>query len=364
MRRQVHANRRKKFSGGGSKLLTFASGTYTRASNAWYHTSASTVVQVAANTIRMESFGDRSNMVAIERSHANQIIQSEDLGNAAWVASNCTVTTNTSTDPEGGSAADTLTVTASGSASTITQTTASTNGNFSEAVYAMAGTTSQICSMTVTNGGTTVNLDFTPTASWERYRVRKTAGATPNQMILRPHAAASTGTAGDNVIMWGAYGENGTLYGSYVETVAATASTGADSLTYTSGNWDSRLATGRSEFYWSGNTDNTGMNLTGAFFSFGGANDEVHLTTTDTIEVVAGGVQMVVSGALTWSANQIMFVRLNPAAGTITVSGATTGNGTTTGTPWAWPTAVTLRVGARTAGAVELNGRISEPMTW
>lgn len=65
------------------------------------------------------------------------------------------------------------------------------------------------------------------------------------------------------------------------------------------------------------------------------------------IRVVSGGATKVTSNALTFSAHQKLTVAISGAAGSITVSGATTGNGTVTGTAWTRTTGSTLYIGNR-----------------
>ena len=69
------------------------------------------------------------------------------------------------------------------------------------------------------------------------------------------------------------------------------------------------------------------------------------------LRVVSGGVAKVTSSALTFSADQVLAVSVDGAAGTLTISGATTGNGTSTGTAWTRTTGPNLYVGARADGS-------------
>jgi hypothetical protein len=70
----------------------------------------------------------------------------------------------------------------------------------------------------------------------------------------------------------------------------------------------------------------------------------------------------VTSNALTFSAHQKLSIGINAAAGSITVGGATTGNGTVTGTPWTRTTGPTMYVGSRQGGTQPLYARIG-PVT-
>ena len=80
------------------------------------------------------------------------------------------------------------------------------------------------------------------------------------------------------------------------------------------------------------------------------------------IRVVSGNVEKVKSNALTFSAHQKLSVTINATAGSITVAGATTGNGTVTGTAWTRTTGPTMYVGSRQGGTQPLFARIG-PVT-
>lgn len=67
------------------------------------------------------------------------------------------------------------------------------------------------------------------------------------------------------------------------------------------------------------------------------------------VRLVQGGTQRAITGALTWSADQVLTITWAPSAGSITVAGATTGNGTSSGTGAAWSSG-TLRIGALSDG--------------
>lgn len=75
-------------------------------------------------------------------------------------------------------------------------------------------------------------------------------------------------------------------------------------------------------------------------------------------EIVCGGA---VKGTLTltFSRDQVLTIRFNPSAGTVTVSGATTGNNTNGSGGVAWASGQTLYVGADDTGANNAYGHFS-----
>lgn len=366
-RKFKRTGRRVPLAGNNLTLMNFGvGGTYLRTGDTFYNTSSSTLATSVAGTRRMDARTDDGAYYLSELQRTNNSLRSGAFDNAAWTKTNCTITANTDTAPEGTLNADTVTVTASGIAATVTQSIAAA-GNQYWSIWAKKGSTSQTCSITLTDGVTTNNLDFTPTTTWTRYSVAGTGYTNPFNVIVRPHAAASTGTAGDNLIIWGAQSETGTVMSVNKTTLGVAATGGEDQLTYASGQWPTRLATGRWMAAIRPCGSSSELNITTVLYSFGGANDELLLLNTDQIRVVAGGVNMVTTGVLTWNKNTSrILIYLDPVAGTVTISGALTGNGTTVGAAWSWPTAVTLGVGRRATGTANTAPfcRLENPVIW
>lgn len=97
-----------------------------------------------------------------------------------------------------------------------------------------------------------------------------------------------------------------------------------------------------------------------AIFGFGIAGSRLELLADGTVLADVGGVNKVTKSAITFSRYQPFRVTVNPPAGSITVVGATTGDGTTTGTAWTWA-AGSLQVGDRVGGGAPFGGVISRP---
>jgi len=81
------------------------------------------------------------------------------------------------------------------------------------------------------------------------------------------------------------------------------------------------------------------------------------------IRVTSGGATKVTSNALTFSPHQRLTVTVNGSAGSITVAGATTGNGTVAGTSWTRTTGPTMYVGSRQSGSQPLFARLGPLQT-
>lgn len=74
------------------------------------------------------------------------------------------------------------------------------------------------------------------------------------------------------------------------------------------------------------------------------------------LRVYSGGALKVSSNALTFSRDQVLTVAVDGASGSITVSGATSGNGTVSGTTWTRTPGSTLYVGALSDGTQHFDG--------
>lgn len=79
-------------------------------------------------------------------------------------------------------------------------------------------------------------------------------------------------------------------------------------------------------------------------------------------EIVSGGSVVTASSALTFSAHPQLVLTVVPSTGALTVAGATTGNGTASGTPFTF-TEDTLRVGGVLSATSEAFGRITQPVS-
>ncbi len=170
-------------------------------------------------------------------------------------------------------------------------------------------------------------------------------------------------------IVWGMQLEQGSYPTSYMrcnEYVGATGVRAADLLSGPIASIPAAMVDGAWGFTVAPVGASSGMmrrNETQALFSFAeDASETVEFyvdpgvtpgfVKTLRLRVMSGGVAVVTSSALTFSADQELAVTLDGAAGSITVAGATTGNGTVTGTPWTRAVGTTLYVGSLADGSL------------
>jgi hypothetical protein len=140
----------------------------------------------------------------------NLVLRSEEFNDASWTKTNATVSSNTATAPNGTLTADTLTATG-------------TNGQIQQVIVGVSGTTYVASFYIKRRTGTGVvniraveNIDtpITITNEWTRVSFAATATTTTVRIGIR------LSTSGDEVDVWGAQLEVGTVPSNYVQTVA------------------------------------------------------------------------------------------------------------------------------------------------
>jgi len=359
--------------GMAAPIVEFATGTFTRASAGWYFPTSATQASVGNNVLRtLDDPADTGPMPLFEGARTNSVGRSEQFSNAAWVKVGVTVTANVATvAPDGTTEADRLTYTASATDAisyTFNGTAADNNRAVCSVWLRTEGGTKALRLRIVGKDLSTTDQAITVTNAWQRFVVTTAsvgAGAVQPIFTILNDAGATAG----GVVAWGAMGEMvGTssveLYAdSYIETTGDIEATRpADSLTWSAGNATAiyaALNAGAFTFlvapYWGSTLVATRVLISRD------ANNEVRFMSSAgaVVRVAVGGVTMVTSNVLTFSAHQVMRVTCDPIAGSISIVGATTGDGTVVGTPWSIA-ASSLRVGGRNAGAGELFGRMGE----
>lgn len=198
----------------------------------------------------------------VEPQRTNRVLQSQTLGNAAWVATNVTVTADNENAPDGTATADTLDATVNGGSLVQAVTFTGTTGVRALSVYLKAGTASvtdlEVYDLTAATSRRVVRVTWTggvPTVAavsgagvihtvvalangWYRIRFNAdgvVAGTLRNEVRIFPGGTASTGS----VIVWGVQGEEGSVGSGvtpaptqYIATVGTTVTRNQDLLTF------------------------------------------------------------------------------------------------------------------------------------
>lgn len=350
-------------------LVSFAGGTFTRTSEGSYYTRAPDGVGVpfiswaASNQLRYDAI-DGDPLALFEGSQTNLCFWSEDLNQASWVKTGASISGTTAAAPDGANDCCTVAFTASASDMVMRPVAGTANATtYMTTVFARRTTGSGNIRLRVLdrNGAAQVSGDIAIDTNWKRieYAVSWGTGvATPEVGVIN----GSGGTAQD-VELWGFDVKSGATIGafptSYIRTTGASATRGADVLTYAS--MPLRMATSRWKFAYRPLYSNTETLTIAAIYGMDSAADSSIATSAGNAIAYAAGVSKFSRTPITYARNQPMTITPDCGALTMTVAGAATGDGTgAVGTTPAYATTY-LRVGAIFSGARPTFARIGEP---
>lgn len=350
-------------------LVSFAGGTFTRTSEGSYYTRAPDGAGVpfiswaASNELRYDAI-DGDALALFEGSQTNLCFYSEDLNQASWIKTGASISGTTAAAPDGATDCCTVAFTASASDMVMRPVAGTANATtYMTTVFARRTTGSGNIRLRVLdrNGAAQVSSDIAIDTSWKRieYAVSWGTGvATPEVGVIN----GSGGTA-QSVELWGFDVKSGATIGafptSYIRTTGASATRGADVLTYAS--MPLRMATSRWRFAYRPLYGNTETLTIAAIYGMDSSADSSIATSAGNAIAYAAGVSKFSRTPITYARNQAMTLTPDCGAFTMTVAGAATGDGTgAVGTTPAYATTY-LRVGAIFSGARPTFARIGEP---
>lgn len=348
--------------GADSRILLFADGTFARSSGGTYLTSATSIVTAGSNVLRLEDRGDGNGPLALLEGAATNLLDHRRPSNFSNKGS-VVINALAGTSLLDGRTQDTVDFGLASPNHQIFDNTgrATTAQSYAHSIWYkfLSGTnTDFVFYPQITSPDGEIRFFDSPT-DWTYKTDSAVYGVNGIGQIYRD-VAIETKT----IIVDCQQLETGKFPTSYVDVNGATASRVADSLTFASGDYPARMANGRWKFHFYPYFANDEVDSDVVLLSFGGADDELrYVASTDKFEVFTSGVSRGASSALTFSRHQKLTLTLDWPARELTISGATTGNGTVSLTSTdEWPsTGVTLRIGGRQGGALECFGRYTEP---
>lgn len=331
--------------------------TCTRASSAFYYTAApndgSTAFLASAsnNVLRIQNRGTR-NAVFMEGARTNLVTKSRALNDAAWTTgTGATVTANAGNGPDGTAVAERLQV---GGASNFSpyKGDAAQAGPLVATMWARATSgTTPIRFATRSNPANTSAVgeyqEATLTTTYQRLEAKRTSTGyyiVPcDPRDYTPFGGTGVIASSDSRVDMISL-EVGRFPSSYIFTDTTTATRSADQLSVVSGTVPAWMRSGKWTVTISPQCSSAEFILAAAemtLFAFGtGTNNRIALVLDSgaaKIRVVQGGSSLVLTSGFTWSRWQDMVLSFNSFTGAVTLSGASTGNGTTTGTTWTMP---------------------------
>jgi hypothetical protein len=364
--------------GSGECLSLAAGGTFARALEGSYYTGAATdglsafLAWASSGVRRVENRGDGLGAgLLMERAATNYILRSRELDHAAWTVGGATITPdqNGGPDASGTSDRDQIASTAFGPY----QVTPGPAGQVvcSAWVRRVSGTGTNQLYLVGTGGA--IGIRAAPLSITTTY-VRNEAGgvATTNSgmLVADGRDLAGAGVPGGG----GAHAEDnyadlvqleaGYYPTSAIRTTSATVTRPADALSYASGSFPSAFLSNGVTIVFA--PDASSAEIVSASEDWrllhivNGFNfDGVRIRATGgvcKVELVCNG-SAVAERTVTFSRGQALTITAKPAAGKLTVSGASTGDGSNTGSGASWTSSATLYVGGDDAVGHVATGR-------
>lgn len=342
-------------------------GAFARALVAFYFTRAPTdgatafMVQAASGVRRMENRGDGLGAsLLMEGSATNYLLNSRAMNAASWTAGTGTLTVNAANGPDGTAVAAQENA-ASAQYGPWAQNPGPT-GNVVASIWvrAVSGTASHQIELLnspavarVLSVGTTYGRNMAQ------------GNVSVNSGMITLDARDETANGGQVATAQNCYLdlpqlEAGFYPTSPINTTTAAVTRPADTLSYASGSYPAAFLTSGFVVSFAPDASSTDFIASNEDWRLVqvGANDYVRIrkNTNCVVELVCGGT-VVATLTITFSRAQALMITASPTRGSLTVSGATTGNGTNVGTGAAWPSGSTLYVGGDNAGAHNVTGR-------
>ena len=352
--------------------VRWSDGTFTRTSEGSYYTQApggagSTFIAWAGSNVLRYDAIDGTPLALFEGSQTNLCNYSEDLNQASWTKTGASISGTTATAPDGDADCNTVAFTASASDSVMrTVTGTADNTSYVTTVFARRTSGSGNVRLRVLkrDGVASLSADLAISTTWTRleYVVNWGTGATTPEVGIINDAA---GTA-QSVEVWGfdvkSAATVGSFASSYIRTTNGSATRNADVLTYASapqvmatGKWRAEIRPLRAS---SETVNPTGGN---SMFHFAAAAESFVGLTTTSANAISVGATAFTKGSLVYSRHQPITLTPDCASFTMTVAGATSGDGTgAIGTNPSYGTAY-LRIGSSYTGARVAYARIGEP---
>ena len=267
--------------------------------------------------------------LAIDPAATNVVLQSEDFGTTWAHQGGASVSTNTTTSPDGTANADTLSLNAL-AISRVEQTLTglSTSTDYTVSCYVKVASGTKDFRFGYNDGTTTTtSSDITATTEWQRFSWNFTTSASHTNPDVR--ITNGTGAAAGDLIIWGAQVEAGDYATSYVKTTTTSVTRSNDSLELGSLITNAIVGATTGTLYIKGKFNVETGNISMFELSDGTSANRIRITSDD-IQVVDTGLPAVINSCFVADADgydDVLFaVRWNGTKAKVYVDGVAIGD--------------------------------------
>ena len=271
--------------------------TVTRASSKTRVNSSSLVETITANVPALDYSLSSCPALALDPAATNLLLQSQDFSTTWVTQGGASVTANTTVSPNGGTDADTITMTVSAAARVFQAVTMTVSTTYTMSVWARSASGTKGFRLSYFDGSSPdLSSDFTATTTWQRFDYRFTTAASHSGEGV--HIYNLTGGEAGDLIVWGAQLELGSYATGYIPTTTLAVARSADAVTLASIITNGIIGATTGTILINGKISAVTGNINQIRLSDGTTSNRITINTTSVV-AATGGVAQTVTNAIT-----------------------------------------------------------------